>query len=189
MSTFAHRYPEHISAKMMPRLLDLLTKREPILQKIIEKTELREIDDANAACASISIADNKLAITINHHKFKRLFSEEKIAVLAHEYGHGVLGHLSSRTFPTEDRFVVCLAQDLALNEGLLPSYKLPAWFVTARSLGLPAKMSASQYIAELQKINQKKLRRTIIIPDMEVRSNPATNRKIVKAIIDQITII
>ena len=168
--------------------MSLLAKREPHIRGIIDELKVNQIDDSNFSCAAISIANNSITLYINKRKFNALFSEEKLAVLAHEIGHLTLGHLSSRTHSDHDRFIVGLAQDLSLNYGLSTTYKLPEWFVTADKLSLPENLSTSQYIPLLIGLGKRKLAKKVKIPDLNIEFSSAQNKKTIKSIVDKIKV-
>jgi hypothetical protein len=168
------------------KLISSLAEREPHLKNALSELSISQIDDRDFACAAISIAEDRVTLILNKRKFDTLFSEEKIAVLAHEFGHMALGHLSNRSFPEHNRFIVSLAQDLPLNAGLAQAYKLPEWFVTANKLGLPEGLSTSQYIPILDSIGVKKLSKLVKIPSIELDINIKKNQMVVKSVVDKI---
>jgi predicted metal-dependent peptidase len=163
-----------------------LIEKEPSLEKIIHELELSLIDDPLFACAAISIKDGNVVLTINQRKFDLLTQDEMVAVMAHEIGHLILGHLSHRTIHANDRFIISLAQDLALNSGLEQSYTLPKWFVTAEKLKLPPMLSTEQYIELLSLDNQYELKKIVKIPDIIMNSDHVSNKKILKSLIDKV---
>lgn len=168
--------------------MSLLADREPHIKTLIDEIDIKRVEDKDFACAAISVADCNVILYINEKKFNLLFSDEKLAVLAHEIGHLALGHLSQRSFPEEDRFIVSLAQDISLNCGIKTSYKLPEWFVTAEKLGLPPNRSTSQYIPILTKIGKHNLMKLVKIPDISVKSNATQNKRLIKSIVDKIRV-
>jgi hypothetical protein len=163
-------------------------EREPYLKEIVSAVRIKEIEIDNFACAAITLDNETATILIHKRKFNSLFSEEKLSVLAHEFGHLALGHLSARAYPETDRYIASLAQDLPLNEGLSATYQLPSWFVTAEKLGLPPGLSTAQYIPLLSSIGAKRLSKIVKIPNVSVTIDVVKNQKIVKSIVDKVKI-
>lgn len=185
-SISARRSPEASDQIMIThKLLELITKRESNLKSIIDKTKIIEVDDSTFSCAAIYIDSKDLTLAINKLKFNRLTTEEKMSVVAHEFGHVTLGHLSTRFFPDEDRFLVGLAQDVALNDGLSPAYRLPVWFVTPKKLGVPKGLSTQQYLSLFKSMKRDDLTKIVHIPSYQIKSDQVQNQKTIKKIIDE----
>jgi predicted metal-dependent peptidase len=189
MSIFVHRYRAVTKQIMIiSNAIETVLRKEPHLKPIIDKTNIKEIDDDKFSCAAIYVDSNGISLIINKRKLLRLTKEERASVLAHEYGHVTLGHLTLRDFHAEDRFMVCLAQDIALNDGLSETFRLPVWFATPRSLGLPRGLATSQYLSILKSMNRKDLSKMVKIPEYQIEYDRVQNRKYIKGLIDEIQI-
>lgn len=166
-----------------------LLEKEPWLKPLIDLIKFKEISETKYACASVKIEYEVITITVNKRKFQSLFEEEKISVIAHEIGHILSGHLTERAYINADKFLLGLAQDAAINDGLARNYTLPKWFVTPKSLSLESGKSTEQYLAELERIGRKRLSKRFTIPDTESHEHSVSkNTRLIKSIIGKMNL-
>jgi hypothetical protein len=146
------------------RLLWHLVKAEPSAAAVLGLVDIAIVDDEKFSHAAIASDSGRVTLLINKSRFNRLLTSEKIVLLLHEIGHVVLGHISDRSHQDDDRFLVAIAQDMALNSLLNKKYILPKWFVTPDCVGLPPDLSTEDYVCALSKIDRKSLLSKFMIP-------------------------
>ncbi len=153
---------------MYQKALNKLLQIEPSLAQIASYTTVEWLNHSRFPIAGITTSNCKLHLIISKPKFRKLNIDERVAVLAHEYAHPLLGHLDIRRYESDDPHLVAIAHDLAVNS-LLSDWSLPKSFVTPQSFGLECGLSTEQYIDKLKAFDMKKLKKMVFIP----KTNPS----------------
>ncbi len=173
---------------MYHKAINSLVKAEPCLKTIIDHSSIRETVDPAFPVAAVSVINSKIHLILSSPKFSKLKGYEKVAVLAHEYAHPLLGHLDIRKLEHHDQFLVGIAHDLAVNS-LLHQFKLPKSFILPKMFGLEERLSSEVYLDKLSRMDKSQLMSRVRIPTVEpLPLELLESNKVIKSIVKNIPI-